>query len=181
MSHHVPANPEFAKRYGVGAQTLSEEFVQKLLHSESVFQRQRATLDTPDALGYVILELLDMVAVANFYGYKSVQPFYSWLQRYDLIRFTYDTLGSVIETLDDAIVTIQDRAAFAGATHIGRLPVEWVFYVPPSLEGLTIKEIRHIRSRLLHHRTQNLGRNRLKIRHGELPPTVTASGQINTD
>lgn len=180
MSHHVPANPEFAKRYGVGAQTLSEEFVYKLLESDSVFQRQRATLDTPDVLAYVILELLDMKSVAAFYGYKSVQPFYSWLQRYDLIRFTYDTLATVIETLDDAIVTIQDRAAFAGATHVGRLPVEWVFYIPPSLEGLTIKQIRNIRSRLTYQRNQNIGRYRLKIRHGELPPEVTASGHITT-
>ena len=175
MSHHVPPQPELDKRYGVGARTLSEEMVYKLLASDSIFQRQRATLDTPDALGYVILQLLDMKTVAEFYGYKSVQTFYSWLQRYDLIRFLYDTLGSVIDTITDAMTNIADRAAFAGETHFNGLPIDLVFYVPPSLHGLTIKEIRAIRTRLIYQRHQNIGRHRLKIRAGEPAPLTDES------
>lgn len=175
MSHHVKPQPELAKRYGVGARTLSEEMVYKLLASDSIFQRQRATLDTPDALGYVILQLLDMKTVAEFYGYKSVQTFYSWLQRYDLIRFLYDTLGSVIDTMTDAMANIADRAAFAGETSFNGLPIDLVFYVPPSLHGLTIKEIRAIRTRLIYQRHQNIGRHRLKIRAGEPAPLTDES------
>lgn len=170
MSHHIKPQPELAKRYGVGDRKLSEEMVYKLLASDSIFQRQRATLDTPDALGYVILELLDMQLVAEYYGYKSVQPFYSWLQRYDLIRFLYDTLGSVIDTLSEAMVDVEERKAFAGETHFNGLPIDLVFYVPASLEGMTIKEIRAIRTRLIYQRHQNIGRYRLKIKAGEQLP-----------
>ncbi len=179
MSHHTGTQPELAKRYGVGDRKLSEEMVYKLLESDSVFQRQRATLDTPDALGFVILQLLDMKTVAEYYGYKSVQPFYSWLQRYDLIRFLYETLGSVIDTITDAMTDIEERKAFAGETSFNGLPIDLVFYVPPSLSGMTIKEIRAIRTRLIYQRHQNIGRYRLKIKAGEaLPPEVTASGNI---
>lgn len=175
MSHHVKPQPELAKRYGVGARTLPEELIYKLLASDSIFQRQRATLDTPDALEYVILNLLDMQSVAEYYGYKSVQPFYSWLQRYDLIRFLYDTLGSVIDTITDAMTDIEERKAFAGETSFSGLPIDMVFYIPPSLEGMTIKDIRAIRTRLIYQRHQNIGRYRLKIPAGApLPDESTA-------
>ena len=175
MSHHTGTQPELAKKYNVGGRTLPEELIYKLLASDSVFQRQRATLDTPDALEYVILQLLDMKTVAEFYGYKSVQPFYSWLQRYDLIRFLYDTLGSVIDTLSDAMVDVEERKAFAGETSFSGLPIDMVFYIPPSLRGMTVKDIRAIRTRLIYQRHQNIGRYRLKIPAGaSLPDESTA-------
>ena len=74
---------------------------------------------------------------------------------------------------------IEERKAFAGETSFNGLPIDLVFYVPPSLSGMTIKEIRAIRTRLIYQRHQNIGRYRLKIKAGEaLPPEVTASGNI---
>ena len=68
------------------------------------------------------------------------------------------------------MANITDRAAFAGETHFNGLPIDLVFYVPASLEGMTMKEIRAIRTRLIYQRHQNIGRYRLKIKAGEQLP-----------
>lgn len=166
--HQVKDKTQHIKREGTAEGRIPFDTLAVLINSPMYEDRKLALLDSPPiVLNTVIDHYLDVVKVAQHFGFKWVQTFFSWLHREGLIVEMYECLrGKMDEVLiwrDNAKTWWQKagkRWVYGENVRVDYM-LDQQFYCPPAVRGYTVRQFQKLRSHFRNHAHENIGRNRL--------------------
>ena len=185
--------------WGINAKQLDADYAFHLLHTDSVFQRKRATLDDFGCLEYVVSHFMNMHLVAGFYGYGvekyATRGLYNWLYKNGALPKLYVVMGEVIQEINDHILDLKLLRTYEDMARIDRaaaerLGIEYkpetlpaflqstLHYPPQALAGLSVKQCLHIRRHINQQRNECVG-HRLGYGWNAPPPKEKQRVNIN--